>query len=73
MLLVFKKILSKEELEDIYKKAIIDIQKWFENNPKRKICRTEWIYGESFKVRRKHVKEDIEKMYKKTILDTFKN
>lgn len=63
--------ISAEELKEIFEKSVKDISLWFEQNPKRKICRASWIYGEAFKVRKNYVREDVEKMYQKTILDTF--
>jgi len=68
----YKKITTKE-LEKIFKNTVKDISAWFVENPKRRVCRASWVYGEHFKVRKNYVKEDVEKMYQKTILDTFKS
>lgn len=32
---------------------------WFEQNPKRRVCRAQLWYGSSCKVRRGHIKEDV--------------
>lgn len=69
---LYKKI-PIEELKKVFEKSVVDISTWFEQNPKRRICRASWVYGETFKVRKKHVREDIEKMYQKTKLEEFKN
>lgn len=63
--------LSKEEIDKIYKKTLIDISTWFEQHPRRRVCNIEWIYGKTCKIRRKFIKEDLGKMYKQTILETF--
>ena len=42
--------MNQKEAQDNYD----GIKKWFENNPKRRVCRTD-----CFKVRRKYIKEDI--------------
>lgn len=62
-----------EELDVILEKTIKDVSLWFTQNPKRKVCRASWIHGESFKIRKNHIKQDIEKMCIKTKLDMFKN
>lgn len=48
---IFKK-LTKEEAEDNIKN--LDI--WFKNNPRRRVCRTDL-----FKVRKGHIREDVTK------------
>lgn len=58
--------LSKKQLAKAVKYNIQGITSWFEVNPKRKICNTQWVYGEPYKVRRNHVKEDVEAMAAKT-------
>ena len=47
--LIFKK-LTQQEAEE----TISQLEKWFKENPKRKICRTDL-----FKVRKNHVREDV--------------
>jgi hypothetical protein len=64
--------LKKEEIDKIYKDCLVEIPKWFEQNPKRRVCNIEWIYGKTFKVKKNSIKEDMEKIYKQTILETFK-
>ena len=49
-IIIFKKLSQKNA-----QKAIIGINKFFEDNPKRRICRTNLF----FKVRRGHVAEDV--------------
>lgn len=65
MIAIYKKI-SKKELDKIYNDIVPKITKWFEDNPKRRICNSQWVYGEYFKIRRKHIKEDIDAMMIKT-------
>lgn len=65
--------LPKEEIDKIYKDSIVNISAWFEQNPKRRICRMQWIYGKSCKIRRKFIEEDLKAIYNQTILETFKN
>ncbi|MEK6879799.1 MAG: hypothetical protein AABY22_09345 [Nanoarchaeota archaeon] len=36
------------------KKLLTDMEEWFKNNPKRRVC-----YTDLFKIRRNHIKEDI--------------
>lgn len=65
--------LSIEELDNIFEKTLKDITKWFAENPKRKVCRVGWIYGEIIKIRKNYIKQDIYKAYQKTKLETFKS
>jgi CRISPR/Cas system-associated protein Cas10 (large subunit of type III CRISPR-Cas system) len=71
-ILIYKR-LSKEQIEKIYKDTLVSLIDWFEKNPRRRICRIEWIYGQHCKIRKKYIKEDLKKIYQKTILDTFNN
>lgn len=63
--MVYEKI-TKKQLAKTTKDTIKGIKKWFVDNPKRKICNTQWVYGEMFKVRRNHIEEDINEMSGKT-------
>ncbi len=47
--IVYKKFTLKQA-----ERCIAQLEKWFENNPKRKVCRTDL-----FEVRRDHVREEI--------------
>lgn len=64
--------LSKKQIDKIYRKSLVDVSTWFEQNPKRKVCNMEWVYGKVCKIRKKYIKEDITKAYQQTILETFK-
>lgn len=63
--MVYEKI-TKKQLTQTTKDTINGIKKWFADNPKRKICNAQWVYGEMFKVRRNHVEEDVKEMSAKT-------
>jgi len=71
-LLLYKKLTS-EELDNFYLEALKGVKKWFENNPKRRVCNVGWCYGQTFKVRKNNIEKDIEKMYIQTKLESFKN
>jgi hypothetical protein len=65
MLIVYTR-LTKKELKASVKKTILDIEDWFKNSPKRKTCNVELWYGNVQKIRRGHVKEDVEAVAAKT-------
>ena len=46
----------RKECED----AIPNIEKWFQKNPKRRVCRSEGWYSKMISVRRGHVRADLE-------------
>ncbi len=46
------------------KKLVVDISKWFVENPKRRVCRAELWYGAQVTIRKNHVEEDIDKATK---------
>ena len=46
---IFPKLTKKEA-----EKNIKDLEEWFRNNPRRKVCHTDL-----FKVRRSHIREDV--------------
>lgn len=63
---VLYETITKKQLKTAIKDSISGISKWFKNNPKRKVCTAEWVYGETYKVRRDHVEEDVMKIANKT-------
>jgi hypothetical protein len=58
MLVLYTK-LTKKELEESAKQAIVQVTQWFESNPKRKVCKAKLWYGKTVKIRRGHVAEDV--------------
>lgn len=42
-------------------KAVAGIEKWFADNPKRRVCNAEVWYGKRAKIRKGHVQEDMDK------------
>lgn len=65
MIVVYSKM-TKKQLKKIVEDSIKKIGEWFKSNPKRKICKVEWVYSEEKKVRRNHVEEDIKKLADET-------
>lgn len=63
--LLYNKI-TKKELAKATKYTIKGVKQWFADNPKRRICNVHWVYGETLKVRRNHVEEDVNSMSAKT-------
>jgi hypothetical protein len=55
---VYKRITEQEIRQDA-KKVIEDLGRWFQENPRRMICRAELWYGRITRIRRKHVEEDV--------------
>lgn len=51
--------LSEAELREAAKKTALQLEDWFKNNPKRRICKAELWYGSSHKIKRKNVAEQI--------------
>lgn len=51
----------KKPTEREVKKTIKQIQQWFDEHPKRKICRAELWRGEK-RVRKEHIEEDVREM-----------
>jgi hypothetical protein len=70
--IVLYKKLSKQEIDKIYKKCLVDVSCWFEKNPRRRVCNIFWIYGKSCRVRKKFIEKDFKKIYNETILESFK-
>lgn len=50
------------------KETVEQLKRWFVNNPKRRICRTQSFYGNIVRIRRNHVEEDLTK----DMIDNFK-
>lgn len=63
------KRLSKKQLVKAAAKAIKQLYKWFEKNPKRKSCSAELWYGDVVKVRRDYIVEDVNKAAEKAMKD----
>jgi len=72
MIFLYKR-LSKKEIDKAYKKMLIDVPLWFDQHPRRRVCNALWIYGETCKIRKNFIEEDLKKIYRQTILETFKN
>jgi hypothetical protein len=70
-LLLYKR-LSKEEIDKYYQDTLVNIPIWFKENPRRRVCHLQWVYGEVCKIRKQHIEKDMLKVYKKTILELFK-
>ena len=58
MLVVYKKM-AKAEIRRLVTETLPRLEKWFADNPKRRICNVEFVYGKMIKVRSGHVKEDL--------------
>ena len=52
------------------KKAIRDITSWFENNPKRRVCKTEMWYGKMHSIKRKTITEQVDEAAAEAIKGT---
>ena len=65
-IVVYGKI-SKEEILKSAEETIQDVQKWFEDNPKRRVCNIELWYGKRGKIKRKTIAEDINKFAEEAI------
>lgn len=59
-IIIYKK-LSDRVIKSEAKKALPQIKKWFENNPKRKDCNAEFFYGKMVTIRRTNIDEDFKK------------
>ena len=53
---------SEENIREQSEQLVKDMVKWFEENPKRRVCRTELWYGITKSIRRKYIQEDIDKV-----------
>lgn len=60
MIIVYKNV-SKSVILKEAKSNIPLIEKWFADNPRRRVCYTQFWYGKMANVRRGHVKEDVDK------------
>lgn len=65
MIVIYNK-LTKKELKASAKETIAKVNEWFNNNPRRKVCKAELWYGKVHKIRRDHVEEDIQAIVKNT-------
>ena len=61
--------LSDKDLKRNAKDAIRDINKWFEDNPKRKDCNAELWYGKRILIPKGKVKVMVEKFLKESLTD----
>lgn len=59
MFIVYSK-LSREELEKQAVTLKADLTKWFEANPKRRVCNAQVWYGKRVKIRKGKVSEDVD-------------
>ncbi len=57
---VVYKQLTEQEIRQDAKKVIEDLERWFQENPRRMICHAELWYGRPARIRRQHVPEDVE-------------
>ena len=60
-MIVIYKTLSKSVILKEAKETVSQIEKWFVDNPKRKVCHAKFWYGKMADVRRGHVKDDIDR------------
>lgn len=60
-MIVIYKTLSKSVILKEAKETVPQIEKWFVDNPKRKVCHAQFWYGKMADVRRGHVKDDIDR------------
>jgi hypothetical protein len=60
MITVYKRLLSATQIRKEAKKAIRDIAKWFEQNPKRRVCKAELWYGKIISIKRATIEKQIE-------------
>lgn len=66
MIAVYRTI-PAEEIKANAEAAILQIEEWFKNNPRRRICRTAVWYGKSIKIKRGKVRETLESAVKEAI------
>lgn len=64
---VVYKRLSEAELRAAAETLIPQLEGWFENNPKRRVCTAELWYGGSYKIKRKDVRGQIQLIVEKLI------
>lgn len=56
---VIYKTIPEAELRALAADTIPKISKWFEKNPKRRVCKAELWYGRTHKIKRKDVASQI--------------
>ena len=61
MIIVYKPLTSKQ-LKDKTAEAITGVKKFFENNPKKKVCRAKLWYGDIHTLKRNSFEKDIENL-----------
>jgi DNA-binding SARP family transcriptional activator len=66
-MIVLYKRLSEKTLRKEAKDVIKKLQSWFDENPKRRICRTELWYGKYVTLNRNTFKQQIEKIIKESL------
>lgn len=59
-------LMTKEKLQRFKKEFLNGITKWFDDNPKRRVCRVKWVYGEEYTIKRKNFADQIEELVKNT-------
>lgn len=58
MIVIYQK-LSEEELRKSAQETIPQVESWFANNPKRRVCKAELWYGKRLSIKRKNVAEQV--------------
>lgn len=66
MIVIYKTVPNATIKKDA-KASIPKIEAFFEANPKRRICRAQFWYGKFKKIRRNHVKEDVDAVVKECL------
>jgi hypothetical protein len=61
MILIYEKI-PATKIKKQAKSFIKKINDWFTNNPTRKVCKTVMWHGEKYTIKRKDVKQQIDKI-----------
>lgn len=59
--LVVYKTIPNNTIKREGKKAVAGVEKWFADNPKRRVCNAKVWYGKRAKIRKGHVQEDMDK------------
>lgn len=66
MIVVYRKFTPAQIRKDV-KINIKKIAQWFEQNPKRRVCRAELWYGQSISIKKATIKEQLEKAAEEAI------
>jgi hypothetical protein len=62
--------LPRQEILASAKEEIKNITKWFEDNPKRRVCRAEFWYGVVITIKKGTIKEQVNQAAKDAIGET---